>query len=206
MVAIIKYLLEHPILLITLIIFLFIILFFIYYQYLQNQRDLKNRLKAIREENEARERAIQEENKARERYERDKFSAIHVSNIDSMTGVEFEKYLKKLLITLNFDSVILTKASGDFGVDLIAKKGNLKIAIQAKRQLNKVSRHAISDAVAGMQHYNCNKSMVITNNYFTRDAIKFSSTTNCQLINRDNLANMIISAQKIITRQQLTER
>lgn len=130
-----------------------------------------------------------------EKREKEKFNAIQVADIDSMTGVDFEKYLKKLLIAMDYD-VILTKTSGDFGVDLIASKENDKIAIQAKRYKTKVSRRAISDAVAGMQHYNCNKAMVITSSYFTRDAFRFANSTNCRLIDRDTLASWIVVVQK----------
>lgn len=130
-----------------------------------------------------------------EKREKEKFNAIQVADIDSMTGVDFEKYLKKLLIAMDYD-VILTKSSGDFGVDLIASKENDKIAIQAKRYKTKVSRRAISDAVAGMQHYNCNKAMVITSSYFTRDAFRFANSTNCSLIDRDTLASWIVVVQK----------
>jgi restriction system protein len=90
----------------------------------------------------------------------------------------------------------MTKASGDLGVDLIASNDTSKIAIQAKRYESKVSRRAISDAVAGMRHYKCNRAMVITNNYFTPDAIKLAKSAGCMLIDRDVLADWIIEFQK----------
>ena len=132
----------------------------------------------------------------KEECEKIRFNAIQISNIDSMSGIEFEKYLQELL-NKKFYNVVLTKNTGDFGVDLIATKENAKIAIQAKRYKGKVSRRAISDAVAGMQHYECNQAMVITNNYFTKDAIKFSKTTKCILINRDTLIDWVIESQKL---------
>ncbi len=126
-----------------------------------------------------------------------KYRAIQISNIDSMPGIEFEYYLQRLLTHRGYQ-VQVTKGSGDLGVDLIATGNNEKYAIQAKRYENaKVSRHAISDAVTGMKHYGCNKAMVITNNYFTPDAIKLAQSTGCILIDRNTLANWIIEYQNI---------
>ncbi len=120
--------------------------------------------------------------------------AIQISNIDFMEGIEFEQYLKKLLSSRGY-FVQMTRASGDLGVDLVAFRSDEKIAIQAKRYNKKVSRRAISDAVAGMNHYGCNKSMVITNNFFTPDAIKLAASTGCTLIDRDKLTKWIIEFQ-----------
>lgn len=124
-----------------------------------------------------------------------KYRAIQISGIDTMSGIEFEYYLQRLLTHRGYQ-VQVTKGSGDLGVDLIATGNNQKYAIQAKRYENtKVSRHAISDAVAGMNHYGCNKAMVITNSYFTPDAIKLAQSTGCILINRNTLINWIIEYQ-----------
>jgi len=124
-----------------------------------------------------------------------RFRAIQISNIDSMTGIEFERYLQKLLIMQGYN-VRLTPGSGDLGVDLIAARTGELIAIQAKRQRGKVSRRAISDAVAGMQHYHCNRAMVITNSYFTPGAMTLARSTNCTLVDRDALTQWLIEFQK----------
>ncbi len=112
-----------------------------------------------------------------------------------MVGVEFEKYLKKLLTYRGY-SVMRTPGSGDFGVDLVASRSSDKIAIQVKRSESQISRRAISDAVAGMPHYSCNKAMVITNNHFTRGAVTLARSTSCILIDRIALARWIIEFKK----------
>ena len=70
-----------------------------------------------------------------------------------------------------------------------------------KRQNSKVSRRAISDAVAGMQHYHCNKAMVITNNYFTPGAATLARSTGCALIDRGTLAAWIVELQNATDRK-----
>jgi hypothetical protein len=119
-----------------------------------------------------------------------KLKGIQIANIDSMNGIEFEHYLQQLLTHQGF-SVHITQASGDLGVDLIASRNGEKIAIQAKRYNTKVSRRAISDAVAGMHHYGCNKAMVITNNYFSPGAVMLAGSTRCILVDRDTLAKWV---------------
>ena len=125
-----------------------------------------------------------------------KFKGIQIANIDSMTGIEFEQYLQKLLIFQGY-SVHATQASGDLGVDLIASRNGDKIAIQAKRYNTRVSRHAISDAVAGMYHYDCNKTMVVTSNYFSPGAVALAQSTECILIDRDTLAKWVNEFQNM---------
>jgi HJR/Mrr/RecB family endonuclease len=123
-----------------------------------------------------------------------KFHAIQIANIDAMSGVEFEQYLQKLLGLRGY-SVNITQATGDLGVDLIASLGAYKYAVQAKRSRSKISRRAVSDAVAGLQHYCCNRAMVITNNYFTRGAVTLAQSTNCTLVDRDLLGQWIVELQ-----------
>lgn len=119
-----------------------------------------------------------------------KYRGMQIANIDSMTGIEFEQYLKRILTNQGY-SVSMTDVSGDLGVDLVASGNGNRIAIQAKRHSDKVSRRAISDAVAGMNHYGCNKAMVITNNYFSPGAIVLAKSTDCILIDRDTLAKWV---------------
>jgi len=129
-----------------------------------------------------------------ERLKTKKYRGLQIANIDVLDGIEFEHYLQKLLSSQGY-KVKTTQASGDLGVDLVASKDSDKIAIQAKRYSNKVSRRAVSDAVAGMNHYGCNKAMVITNNYFSPGAITLAESTGCILIDRDTLAKWIIEFQ-----------
>jgi restriction system protein len=123
-----------------------------------------------------------------------KIRALRIADIDSMSGTEFEQYLQRLLGSRGY-SVTRTGASGDLGVDLIASRPQERIAIQVKRHTGKVSRRAISDAVGGMQHYRCNKAMVVTNSYFTPGAILLARSNGCTLVDRDQLSQWIIQFQ-----------
>lgn len=121
--------------------------------------------------------------------------AIRLSNIDEMPGAAFEEYLAAVL-TFRGYAVVGTSATGDLGVDLVAQLSGESIAVQVKRSAKPVSRRAVSDSVAGMSHYSCTSAMVITNGYFTAGARTLAESTNCTLVDRDELANWILEFQR----------
>lgn len=109
---------------------------------------------------------------------------------DVMSGEEFEQLVARLLSAQGFQAEVTT-ASGDLGVDVVARDAETRIAVQAKRQEKPVSRRAVSDAVAGMPAYDCNSAMVVTNNYFTDGARNLAEMHGCELVDRDALSRWI---------------
>lgn len=112
------------------------------------------------------------------------------SDIDNMSGIEFEHYIQQILEHQGYDATV-TKASGDLGADIIATIGSLRYSIQTKRYSYTVDRTAVSDAVAAKDHYKCNEAMVITTNYFTPGAKELAKSTRCVLVDRDQLLKWI---------------
>jgi restriction system protein len=106
--------------------------------------------------------------------------------IDAMDGLEFEAFTAELLERRGW-RVEVTPGSHDLGVDLVAERKGERVAVQVKRQEAPVSRRAVSDAVAGCDHYGCTGAMVVTNSYFTRGAIALAESTGCELVDRDEL-------------------
>ena len=119
-----------------------------------------------------------------------RFRAMALDKVDSMPGHEFEHYVACLLQHQGFRAQV-TRGSGDFGVDIVAAKGSVSFAVQCKRHNGNVSRSAVSDAVAGKQHYRCQEAMVITNRYFTDGAVRLAQSTHCHLIDRDRLSDWV---------------
>jgi restriction system protein len=110
-----------------------------------------------------------------------------LNQIDLMPGEEFEHLVAQLLKRQGYQAEV-TKSSGDLGVDVVARHGQDRIAVQVKRQEKPVSRRAVSDAVAGMPAYECTAAMVVTNNYFTDGAKSLADLHGCELADRDTLA------------------
>lgn len=114
-------------------------------------------------------------------------------DIDRLDGPAFEHYVEGLLAQRRY-RVKHTGRPGDLGVDLIAEKSPYRYAVQVKRASDPVSRRAVSDAVAGMAHYGCNRAMVITNSRFSPGARELARSTQCILIDRLTLADWILAA------------
>lgn len=113
-----------------------------------------------------------------------------IEDLDLMTGSQFEEFIAKLFSQMGYSTEI-TKASGDQGIDVIARKNNYLVAIQAKCYNGVVGNHAIMEAVAGTKFYKANKCMVITNNYFTKSARELADVNNVQLWDREVLSEKI---------------
>lgn len=115
-----------------------------------------------------------------------------LDNIDNMEGVAFENFLiNHLLPNEGYANISPTSTTGDYGVDIIATKNDIKCAIQCKRYNNKVSVDAIQEVVAGRKHYRCDKAMVITNNYYTNNAKELAEDNKVEILDRDDLIRMI---------------
>jgi restriction endonuclease/uncharacterized protein DUF4124 len=121
--------------------------------------------------------------------------ALELLNIDSIDEAEFERYVRELLAHRGF-KVVKTGDSINLGVDFIAQKNNLRYAIQIVQKTGSVSRVAVSDADREKHHYGCERAMVITNGYFTQDAMELSLSKGCDLVDRDTLAKWVVDFQK----------
>lgn len=115
-------------------------------------------------------------------------------NFDEMNGIQFEQYCMTLFTCLGYKYMSYTKASQDQGVDLIGFKDGCKYAIQCKRYSYAVGNKAIQEVVAGMNMYSCQKALVITTNYFTRQARQLALVNNVELIDRTKLLQLLRSA------------
>lgn len=88
-------------------------------------------------------------------------------------------------------TVDLTGKSGDQGVDVLARRGATKVAVQVKRYAGSVGNSAVQEAYAGMAHYRCNQCVVVTSGEFTTPARELAQSTGCRLIDKDQLPALI---------------
>lgn len=113
-----------------------------------------------------------------------------ITDVDLMTGSEFEEFVGVLFKKMGYASRV-TQKSGDQGIDVIATRNGTKIGIQAKCYSNSVGNSAVQEAIAGKNFYKCDKALVVTNNYFTPAAIELAQTSDIILWNRDLLKEKI---------------
>lgn len=121
-----------------------------------------------------------------------KVTDCNIKNIHShLDGFQFEKFSSELLLANGFNSVEVTKASGDYGADVIAYKDDIKYAIQCKNFSSAVGVKAVQEVIGSLSIYNCHVGVVLTNNYFTPSAKELAVKNNILLWDADKLILML---------------
>lgn len=106
--------------------------------------------------------------------------------IDRMSGAEFEEFVAAQLRVAGY-SVTPTASTGDYGVDLIAKKDGARMAVQCKRLAKAVGVAAVQQVVSGARQHGCSRTVVVTNQTFTKAARQLAITHQCRLVGRTQL-------------------
>lgn len=114
----------------------------------------------------------------------DAIDIYNLSQIDSLSGVEFENLLKTIFEKQGYE-VELTKKSHDYGADLILRKNNKLSVVQAKCYDRTVGIKAVQEIISAQKHYHAENMFVATNRYFSKDAIILASEHDVKLIDRD---------------------
>lgn len=114
----------------------------------------------------------------------------NLRRIDRMEGVEFERYLAYCFKKQGY-RVRMTKASGDFGADLILYGKEGKIAVQAKRYNKPVGVAAVQQVMAAKDYYECELAMVVTNTSYTRQAVELAHKSGIKLLDRNDLISLM---------------
>lgn len=103
-----------------------------------------------------------------------------------MTGLEFEAWCAAKLVEQGW-SAQLTSATGDQGVDIVARRSGLTVAIQCKRYAKLVSNRAVQEVVAGRIHVGASAAAVISTGGFTKSAIQIARTAMVDLIHASQI-------------------
>jgi restriction system protein len=128
---------------------------------------------------------------------REALFALQLADVDRMNPLDFEDYIAELLSAQGYQADT-TRFGGDFGLDVIATKGGIRLGVQVKhKSLGKgsVGVKAVYEAAGGKPHYHCDRIMVVTNGVYTKQAIEIAKSHNCTLIDRDQLAEWILILQ-----------
>ncbi len=121
------------------------------------------------------------------------FKDISIFDADKLDGFSFESFIAKMLESNGFSDVSVTRGSGDQGGDVLAKRSEEKLVIQAKRFSidKKVTNSAVQEALGAIAWYNVNKGIVVTNSMFTKSAKELAKKNNIELWDRKTLSEFI---------------
>lgn len=107
-------------------------------------------------------------------------------------GLEYEKWVADSLIQLGWNATP-TKASGDQGIDVIARRKNKSVGIQCKLYSGQVGNAAVQEAYSGMNFYKLDRAAVVTTGTYTRSAQDLATATGVLLISHYDLPNLDIN-------------
>lgn len=85
----------------------------------------------------------------------------------------------------------IAPSSGDHGIDVLAEKDGITYAIQCKCYSDNVGNAAVQQAHTGKSLYHKDIAVVMTNRYFTPQAIEEATALGVKLWDRDKLNEMI---------------
>lgn len=108
-----------------------------------------------------------------------------------MDGYNFENCSANLLLNNGFNNVKVTQYSGDFGVDIIAYKYDIKCAIQCKKYSSPVGIKAVQEVIGNKTMNDCHVAVVLANNFFTSSAKELAKKNNVLLWDRNKLKELI---------------
>lgn len=101
---------------------------------------------------------------------------------------EYEELVAKYYKSKGYETE-LTPYTGDYGVDVIARKGDEKIAIQAKMygsSSRKVNRETMMQLVGAKEFHECNKAVIATDGECMPDAIEVAEKLNIEILYLDS--------------------
>lgn len=114
-----------------------------------------------------------------------------IADIDEMTGRQFEEYLGTLFNSQGYN-VSFTPTTGDFGADLILKKGKETVVVQAKRYKKAVGIKAVQEVIPAKGMYNASAAWVVTNSNYTKQDLTLAKRNGVRMIDREQLIRLSI--------------
>lgn len=104
-------------------------------------------------------------------------------------GHEFEHWVAAKLNEAGWTAMV-TQASGDDGVDVIAERDSLSVAVQCKRFKGSVGNKAVQEVYSGMKHMQLHKAVVISTGKYTKAAQNLAATTGVLLLSEHDIQHM----------------
>ena len=106
-----------------------------------------------------------------------------------MDGSEFERALEELFRQLGCD---VERIRGfDKGADLVLTLDGVRTAVQAKRSSTAVGITAVRQLLDGRTRYECTSGRVVTNSFFTEQAVECAKVHGIELWDRRTLGQYV---------------
>lgn len=116
-----------------------------------------------------------------------------VEDLLELTPREFEEYVGELFSHLGY-TVEVTQYSNDKGIDIVMYKDDIKYGVQCKRYKGTVGSPDIQTFIGALSHSRADKGFFVTTGMFSFEAEKMAVQHPIQLVNRVDLAKLILEA------------
>ena len=121
---------------------------------------------------------------------------------EKTTPAEYEAFCANELRGFGW-TVFQTQLVGDQGVDLIAEKDGLRVALQCKLYSTPVGNKAVQEIAAGRVHHRAMFGVVVTNNRYTDAAKALADSNHVHLLHHKELATLEQALTENIGQQAL---
>ena len=105
-----------------------------------------------------------------------------------LDGIDFEHWCADALRKFGWQATV-SKASGDQGVDILARREGISVAVQCKRYTKPVGNKAVQEAFSGKQHVQASHACVIATGGFTKSAKELASSTGVFLLDAELISD-----------------
>lgn len=123
-------------------------------------------------------------------YKKNVYIHTDLKKVDSLSGEEFEYFIKAHLEKQGYRADT-TKRSHDYGCDLIVRKNNTTIVLQAKRHKSDIGIKAVQEILGAKNYYRADKAIVATNRFFTKPARELAKSAGIILWNRNEIEHIM---------------
>jgi restriction system protein len=138
--------------------------------------------------------------------EKDSFRHIaQLEQVKALDPLSFERFVGAAFEQLGY-TVSTTALTGDEGVDLIIRKGNILGIVQCKRYDGSVGAPIIRDLYGSMIHNSANEAYLVTTGTVTQPAREWCEGKPIRLIDSTNLISWLESAKETEIRRQQEAR
>ena len=115
--------------------------------------------------------------------------------VEVSDGLGYERLVAAALVQCGFN-VSFTPSSGDQGVDLVAERGGVRIALQCKNYATAVGNEAVQQIYAGAKFYGAGRAIVVAPNGYTKAALQLAGTLRVECLNHSEIGERLAALDK----------
>ena len=121
-----------------------------------------------------------------EEFRRRRLLMLRGSELAVMTPVGFEMHCAQVLQSQGW-ICCATRASGDFGVDVLAERQGRRVAIQVKKWRSRVDLSAVQQAATGAAMYGASAAAVVSVSGYQASAVRLARANRVLLLSYNDL-------------------